>query len=108
MRIRYPTNPRNSSFIKAIENGIQQQRALLLAGDSVSVELEPVDKGYERALTASISKTDVKTFEVDKDFPDPTRFPRRIRVAAYALHKHGLFGQFQLSYRAGVLTMRRC
>ena len=106
MKIDYPKFPEKSKFIKPCERAIGENRDALLVGGCVEIQFSP--KGYDGHMEVDILETDTRTFEVDWDKPDPSRFPRRIRAAAYALFRTGCFGRFVISHyrRTGILTIQ--
>ena len=55
----------------------------------------------------TVEEGNPETFWTDWDYPDPSWFSRRIRVAAWALFRLGCFGVYDISHQTGVLIIRR-
>ncbi len=104
MNIRYPTR---SQFIDALREGVKLGRYRLEEGHSIEVTLKP--RGYQGKFSVVIHPDDSKEFKVLRTMKDPTRFPQRIRVAAWALFQEKLFGRFviQLDRECGTVTIKR-
>jgi len=102
MRIKYPSR---SKFVVPCEKAIKEKRQALLAGDSVNVRLSP--RGYSGKIEVIILKTDAAAFEADWS-SDPTRFPQRIKAAAWALFRTECFGIYEISHdrNTGALRIR--
>ena len=102
MEIPYPTR---SKFLDNCLSEISTNKLALLAGDKISITLTP--GGYNGKFEASVVKSKPKGFDTDWDYPDPTRFPKRIRTAAFALYKCKCFGQFEISHHEGILEIKK-
>lgn len=104
MKIRYPTR---SVFIDALRAGIRSGRSLLDAGRPIQVRLKP--GGYSGGWSVIISRADRVEFKVAGTMRAPTRFPQRIRVAAWALLLEGAFGRFLIEHdrTTGIATIKR-
>jgi len=100
MRIAYPVR---SKFLKPCEDAIRKNKKSLLAGSPILIRLSP--QGYNGKFHVDIDKNS-NSFEVDWKNPDPTRFPVRVRAAAYALYKMGFYGSFIISHETGILTIQ--
>ena len=100
MRIAYPVR---SKFLKPCEDAIRKNKKSLLAGSPILIRLSP--QGYNGKFHVNIDKNS-NSFEVDWKNPDPTRFPVRVRAAAYALCKMGFYGSFIISHETGILTIQ--
>src|SRR5262249_17722229 len=96
-----------SEFIDALREGVKLGRARLEQGHIVEVKLKP--GGYQGKWSVIISSDDPKEFKVIGTMEDPTRFPRRIRVAARALFEEKLSGRFVIGHdrKSGIFTIRR-
>jgi len=107
MRIEYPRCPNRSRFIKPCKKAICKNREALLTGSPVEIRFSP--QGYSGQMEVSISETDAVAFEANWNYPDRSRFPGRIRAAAYALFKMECFGKYEIFHdrNTGILTMRR-
>ncbi|RLI69998.1 hypothetical protein DRO97_11300 [Archaeoglobales archaeon] len=101
MRIYYP---KRSNFLKDCERIIRQNKDELLSGIPVTIRLSP--QGYNGKIRVSIEEANFTTFWADWEYSDPTRFPARIRAAAYALFRQGCFGEFIISHKTGILTIQ--
>ncbi len=101
MRIKYP---HRSDFLKPCEDAIRTIRDALLAGAPIVVHLSR--KGYPAKINVTIRKTDWVTFEAQWQSTDPSRFPQRVKAAAWALHRRMCSGDFLIKHRAGVLTIQ--
>jgi hypothetical protein len=104
MNIKYPTR---SQFIDALREGVKLGRSRLEEGRSIEVKLKP--RGYQGKSPVIIDQDDSKEFKVLKTMKDPTRFPRRIRVAAWALFQEKVFGRFIIEHdrESGIVTIKR-
>ncbi len=102
MRISYPE--RHSEFLSPIENAIQRDKDALFAGTPITVTLPP--GGYSGNIQVTIEKTNPHSFWADREYEDPTRFPQRIKVAAWVLFRQSCFGEFEISHESGILTIR--
>ena len=101
MRIYYPTR---SNFLKNCEESIRQNKESLLSGIPLTILFSP--KGYNGKIKVSIEKKYPKSSMTDWDGSDDTRFPVRIKAAAYALFKEGCFGNFKITHETGTLTIQ--
>lgn len=104
MLIRFP---KRSGFLKALRLGIKLGRSALDSGQPIEIQLEP--GGYHGRWIAVIRPEDDEEFEVSGSMRDPTRFPQRIRAAAWALHREGASGRFEIMHdrESGIVTIRR-
>lgn len=102
MRIPYP---QRSSFLEACEEAIHQDKAALLAGSTVSIELSP--QGFDGQIRVVIEETNHDSFLADWEQDNPTWFPARIRAAAYALCRQECFGAFEIAHNTGILTIKK-
>lgn len=102
--MKYPTR---SEFIDPLREGVKLGRSRLKEGRSVEVKLKP--GGYPGKWTVIIDSDDSKEFTVVGNMNDPTRFPQRIKLAAWALFQEQVFGRFIIEYdrKSGVLTIKR-
>ncbi|MGC9394150.1 MAG: hypothetical protein ACP5J4_04790, partial [Anaerolineae bacterium] len=64
-------------------------------------------QGYNGKIRVLIEKEFSSNFWADWEYPDPTRFPVRIRAAALALFQQGCFGEYIISHETGTLTIQR-
>lgn len=101
MRIDYP---KRSKFLKGCKDTIRQNKESLLGGTPISVNFS--SQGYNGNIHVKIEKTNPTTFWVDWENSDPTRFPVRIKAAASALFRMGIYGDFIISHETGILTIR--
>ena len=88
MSIKYPIR---SEFIEALRVGIKIGRSRL-EGRPIEIRLKP--GAYQAKSSMIVSPDDPKEFKVIATMNDPTRFPQRIRVAAWALFLEKIFGRF--------------
>jgi len=100
MRIAYP---KRSKFLKPCEDAIRKNKKFLLARFPILIKLSP--QGYNGKFHVNIDKNS-NSFKVDWKNPDPTRFPVRVKAAAYALYKMGFYGSFIISHETGILTIQ--
>jgi len=101
MRIEYPTK---SSFLEQCEKVIYQKMDELFDGTPIVARFSP--KGYPGTVRVKIEKKNRKSFWTDWEYPDPTRFPQRIKAGAWALFRQKCFGEFLISHYRGTLTFR--
>jgi len=104
MSIKYPLR---SEFIDALRERVKFGRARLEQGHLIEVKLKP--GGYQGKWSVIISPDDPKEFKVIGTMKDPTRFARRIRVAAWALFEEKIFGRFVMEHdrESGIVTIKR-
>ena len=104
MKIPYPTR---SEFIDTLREGVKLGRSRLEEGHSIEVALKP--GGYQGKWSVIIHPDDSKEFTVVGTMKDPTRFPQRIRVAAWALFEERIYGRFviELDHESGIVTIER-
>ena len=102
MEIPYPTR---SKFLSTCLSEISNKKLAILAGDKISITLTPA--GYNVKFEVSVIQSKPEGFDTDWEYPDPTRFPTRIRTAALALYKCKCFGQFEISHHEGILEIKR-
>jgi hypothetical protein len=95
-----------SKFIPAITKALKDQKQTLVAGRQIVVQLEAEKEGHSGTFYC---KTNPSACSIAVNFknPDPTRFPARIRAAARALCQGGFEGTFEISQKAGILTIRK-
>jgi DNA-(apurinic or apyrimidinic site) lyase len=101
MKIDYPTR---SKFINKCEQLIQENKSLLMEGSVISTQFSP--KGYDGIVQVKIENDNSTGFDSNWEGTDQTRFPVRIRAAAYALFKQQCFGIFQITHKKGSLTIQ--
>ncbi len=104
MKIPYPTR---SEFIDQLREGVNLGRSRLEERRSIEVALKP--GGYQGKWSVIIHPDDSKEFTVLGTMKDPTRFPQRIRVAAWALFEERTYGRFviELDRESGSVTIER-
>jgi hypothetical protein len=102
--IRFPAK---SEFLEALRTGIKLGWSRLERGHPIEIQLKP--GGYQGKWVVTIRADDHEQFETVGSMRDPTRFPQRINVAAWALHQEGAFGQFVIEHdrESGTVTIRR-
>ncbi|MBN1316133.1 MAG: hypothetical protein JXA42_11710 [Anaerolineales bacterium] len=105
MKISYPTFPERSMFIKPIENEIRNKRDILFNGQPVVIKFSA--EGYNGKIKVRISEANAETFDTDWENKDESRFPRRIRAAAYALFNTGCLGEFFITHdrKTGIIEI---
>jgi hypothetical protein len=98
--------PKRSRFLSPIERSIKDSKSELLHGRGIAVSLSP-PKGYNGKISVTVRPNDPKYCWTDRTYSDVTRFPQRIRVAAWALFRQRCFGTFEIAHDSGDLTIRR-
>jgi len=97
--------PGRSEFLDPMLIGIEAGKDELRHGRSISIRLK--QGGYQGTWAVILLPEDKKGFEVDGAMADPSRFPQRIRVAAWALHQKAVYGRFVIAHdHSGLLTIR--
>jgi hypothetical protein len=84
MTIRFPMR---SEFLDALRTGIKHGRAELECDHPVEIRLKP--GGYQGKWVVIIRPDNQEEFEAVGSMSDPSRFPQRIKVAAWALTSGG-------------------
>lgn len=104
MTIRFPAS---SKFLDPLRSGIKNGRTRLEHGNPVEIQLKP--GGYRGKWVVIIRSDNHEDFETVGSMSDPSRFPQRIKVAAWALHQEGLFGRFIIENdrESGIVTIKR-
>jgi hypothetical protein len=102
--IRFPTR---SQFFDPLRLGIKLARSRMDQGRPIEVQLEP--GGYRGKWVVIITPENHEEFEAIGSMRDPTRFPQRIKVAAWALHQEKAFGRFVIEHDrdSGTVTITR-
>lgn len=101
MRVEYPAR---SKFLEPILDALQADREALESGRAVRIDLE--EGGYGGEVDVVIDKNNSGGFEADWK-GEPSRFPQRLKAAAWALFREGLEGAFRLAHEGGILTVRQ-
>lgn len=107
MQIPFPKTER-SRFLARLRSGVKEGRARLESGKPVEVQLE--SRGYGGRFAVIIRPEDQEEFEVhDSRKIDPSRFPRRIKVAALALRLEEIYGRFIIAHypEDGIVSIQR-
>src|SRR5271157_1615739 len=101
------TYPFESEFIEALREGVRLGRTSLDDGRRIDIKLK--EGGYEGGYSVVINPDDQKKFVVIGSVEDPEHFPRRIRVAAWALKLEEEFGRFLIKHfhDTGIVTIER-
>ena len=103
MRINYPVR---FWFLEPCEEAIRRHKESLLAGVPMSFVLHPC-RGFNGEVRVEIESGASSDFWTDREYPDLSWFPVRIRAAAQALYTQGCFGAFEISHYTGDLTIRK-
>jgi len=101
MRISYSDR---SKFLQDCEGAIVKNKNVLFQGGKISINFSA--KGYNEEIKITIEKTDHVSFQTDWVSSDPSRFPVRIKAAAYALFRKGCFGDYLIYHYSGTITIR--
>jgi hypothetical protein len=101
----YITYPSRSKFIAPIEQSVAKERHALMAGHTITIQLEP--GGYNRKVSITVNADDSGGFTTDWTGRDPTRFSARLRATAVVLFQGAYTGVFEISHNDGVLEIRR-
>ena len=99
--------PAKSEFLDTLRAGIKLAWSQLEQGHPIEIQLEP--GGYQGKRSVIIRAEDHERFETVGSMSDPSRFPQRIKVAAWALHQEGLFRRFIIEHdrESGIVTIKR-
>ena len=100
MQISYP---KRSKFLYKIEESLQNNKDRVLSGKTVTIDFSK--QGYNGIIKVNIIENNSKTFDTNWYSNDPTRFPVRIKAAAFALYRQGFYGNFTISHNTGTLTI---
>jgi hypothetical protein len=102
MYIRFPMK---SEFLAPLLAGIKASKGELQDRRVIAIHLKK--GGYKGTWTVVLRSEDQNGFEVVGSIRDESRFPQRIRVAAWALQQLRVSGTFEISHDAsGLLTVR--
>ena len=93
MKIYYPSR---SKFLGDCEEVIAKNRDALLQRIPISISFS--SGGYNGEIRVTIEKKDHISFQADWVNSDPSRFPVRIKAAAFALFRKGCFGDYLISH----------
>ena len=104
MKFKYPMR---SEFIDKLREGIKLGSGNLQQCRPIEIKLKP--GGYKGKWSLIVRPDDQEEFEVVGRIKHPTRFPRRIRVAAWALLQEKIFGRFVVEHDrdSGIVTIKR-
>jgi hypothetical protein len=96
-----------SEFIDKLREGIKLGSGNPQQGRPIEIKLKP--GGYKGKCSLIVRSNDQGEFEVVETIKHPTRFPQRIRVAAWALREERVFGRFVVEHDpdAGIVTIKR-
>jgi hypothetical protein len=95
-----------SKFRSTIVDALREQDKSLTEGRQLVIQFEEEKKGYTGSYECKIDAS-ACAFTVDFKNTDPTRFPARIKAAARALCQEGYDGIYEISHKAGELTIRK-
>lgn len=86
METTYPTR---SKFLDTMERQISAYRDEIMEGRPVTIDVRDVaiEEGYEGDVSVQIDPGSQYAFNTDWEGSDPTRFPQRIKVAAWVLYR---------------------
>jgi hypothetical protein len=101
MRVKYPDQ---SEYVIPIENFIYNNRRALLNKEPITIELKA--GGYDDQILVRVREEDELGFFSSKDFRYGTRFPQRIKAAAWALHRQRCYGRFLITHKESKLTIK--
>lgn len=101
MKIYYPSR---SKFLGDCEEVIAKNRDALLQRIPISISFS--SGGYNGEIRVTIEKKDHISFQADWVNSDPSRFPVRIKAAAFALFRKGCFGDYLISHYSGTIAIR--
>jgi hypothetical protein len=106
MKIKYP---RKSKFLSSIETQIRRKQKGILKGNSIMIDVRDaaLERGYKGEVTIELGPEEQDEFVTDWEHSDPTRFPQRVRVAAWVLHRNEIYGSFRISHNSGILMIKR-
>jgi len=90
----------------AITEALKEQKQTLMAGRQIVIQLEAEKEGYSGTFDCKMNPS-ACSITVNFKNPDPTRFPARIKAAARAICQEGFDGTFEISQKAGILTIRK-
>ncbi len=104
MKINYPMR---SEFIEPLREAIKLGRSRLEEGRLIEIKLTP--GGYGGKWSVIVRPDEEKEFKVVGSMKDPSRFPQRIRVAAWALREERVFGRFVIEHdrECGIVSIKR-
>lgn len=95
-----------SKFMLAITEALREQKQTLMIGRQLVIQLATKKEGYLGTYDCEINSS-TSSITVNFKNPDPTRFPTRIKAAARVLCREGFDGTFEISHRAGTLTIKK-
>lgn len=104
MTIRFPAK---SEFLDLLRGGIKHGWAELEQGKPIEIQLKP--GGYRGKWDVIVRADNHEEFEAVGSMNDPSRFPQRIKAAAWALHQEGVFGRSVIEHdrESGIVTIKR-
>jgi len=101
MWIKFPIR---GQFVDEIEKAISNNKANLATGLPIKVKLKP--GGFDDTVRIQISHKPPDAFWADWNPENASWFPARIRNAAWALKRQGVFGEFEISHNNGNLAIK--
>jgi hypothetical protein len=92
--------------MEALRQGITLGKSRLEHGRLIEIKLEP--GGYAGKWTVIIQSDEEKEFKAVGNMKDPSRFPQRIRVTAWALRQEAVFGRFviECDRESGIVSIK--
>lgn len=104
MRIKYPVRLKALKFWPEVEEEVKGKKNNLVMGQPIEISLSERG-GYDYKIMVRIEKDEKETFWTDWKQVDPTRFPARIKTAAFALFRAEIYGGFIISHYNGELKI---
>jgi len=104
MWINYPTQKNKLKFYFECSNQIREKKSSIEKGIPIKFKLSE-GGGYSGRIKVKIDKYNNNQFWADVKRLDTTRFPARIRTAAYVLFEEKHFGGFTMSHFQGEIKI---
>src|SRR5262249_48334101 len=101
--IPYLKNVAKSKFYRIVREVIEREMPF---GTSKTLACNLQKPGGDEVAVEVVIKPG-EEFQSDREYPDWTRFPARIRAAATALRDSGNFGIYSISHSESVLTINQ-
>jgi len=101
MWIKFPIR---GQFVDEIEKAISNNKANLATGLPIKVKLNP--GGFDATVRVKISQEHPHEFWADWNQKNASWFPARIKNAAWALQRQGVFGEFEITHNNGNLAIK--
>jgi len=98
---------KQGSFRPKFSKWIGQVKDQIKKGSIVQTDLQKAGGYPGENIKITIMQHDIKNFDTDWEYEDPTRFPARIKALATALQDNWMWGTYLVSHNDGIIKLRK-